>query len=692
MDRQEVRDIIETRARARLAQEELDERRRWEEAEAAAAAENQRKQDLKREKRAKLQREGEAERKRLRKEKIENIRLHNEAVSEMLTAAQTMDLPAVRLHLESLPADACHEAFRRTALHWAAENGDLALCQLLLEHKADPNFKDKHSATPLHKAAWNGQLEATRLLLEAGADPSVKDWDGETASEGGSPAIRSLVRDAARRKENPGQHRSLFRYLVARQCSPAMGLRLSVSLFTALSSPPPAEGGAMSSACLSGVNRWHSEHGRASLAGAVLRAAVQGLVEEPDCECHRELLGYLAGEGQVEVSPSQLARLLSSGTSPLDVKETLAAEVRDTLTRAAGPSSPPLLAAGEDEAARNANSACYSMLRRVTAELLRVEEDPDPVTVVGEDNSKVSRYAQTDLSTNSGGKAGGWHRYTTMTTGHVAARLLRHSSRSQQTRRIEKAIAAWRENYGVMAGEARCKQRVAEARQCALTADAVSVWRCHGLMAAQAKWRLEAARASLRAAGCLELFHSERHAAVEASKRQALFNQEILETAAQAMAGAAGLQFDLSEQERYERLQRARRDLREKAEAIFPGLGGGSLVETPSVAADFTALEEAQKSKRFAADALHSETLRLVELPPEEGLGPEHADVRFLMSQGFTGGENGRNKLWSWYDELKAVVQERPAPGKHLSENPAVVKAMLLQLFFDAQAEKPAAS
>ena len=60
----------------------------------------------------------------------------------------------------------------------------MILCNLLLNHKADPNFKDKGSATPLHKAAWNGCTAVANLLLKHKADPSILDADGQTAAQG----------------------------------------------------------------------------------------------------------------------------------------------------------------------------------------------------------------------------------------------------------------------------------------------------------------------------------------------------------------------------------------------------------------------------------------------------------------------------------------------------------------------------
>ena len=49
-------------------------------------------------------------------------------VSVMLQAAKDGDLVSVQHHIGELGADACHQAYRRTALHWAAENGDVSPC------------------------------------------------------------------------------------------------------------------------------------------------------------------------------------------------------------------------------------------------------------------------------------------------------------------------------------------------------------------------------------------------------------------------------------------------------------------------------------------------------------------------------------------------------------------------------------
>jgi ankyrin repeat protein len=58
------------------------------------------------------------------------------------------------------------------ALHWAASNGYLEVCKLLLENGADVHAWNDHS---FRRAAENGHSEVCRLLLEHGADIHAED-------------------------------------------------------------------------------------------------------------------------------------------------------------------------------------------------------------------------------------------------------------------------------------------------------------------------------------------------------------------------------------------------------------------------------------------------------------------------------------------------------------------------------------
>ena len=70
-----------------------------------------------------------------------------------------------------------------TALHGAAQTGNVEIMRVLLDKGADVNAKNKQGGTPLMWTAVYGNDEAARLLLSRGANASLKDNDGITAAE-----------------------------------------------------------------------------------------------------------------------------------------------------------------------------------------------------------------------------------------------------------------------------------------------------------------------------------------------------------------------------------------------------------------------------------------------------------------------------------------------------------------------------
>lgn len=63
----------------------------------------------------------------------------------------------------------------------AAELGDTAELQKLLNNKQDVNIQAKDGTTPLMAACKSGKLEAIKLLLKAGAKPDLRDEMGRSA-------------------------------------------------------------------------------------------------------------------------------------------------------------------------------------------------------------------------------------------------------------------------------------------------------------------------------------------------------------------------------------------------------------------------------------------------------------------------------------------------------------------------------
>jgi len=92
-----------------------------------------------------------------------------------------------------------------TALHAAAERGNIEVIRLLLKSNAGDFFKsfNELSWSPLHCAVKEGHLDAVKALLSAGADPNVYD-----ENNCGDPALKLAISykrlDVARALLNAG--------------------------------------------------------------------------------------------------------------------------------------------------------------------------------------------------------------------------------------------------------------------------------------------------------------------------------------------------------------------------------------------------------------------------------------------------------------------------------------------------------
>ena len=72
------------------------------------------------------------------------------------------------------------DEFGRSAIHYAAANGDTDEVARLLAGGADPGDADNVGFTPLHFAAQEQQSQVIGLLLAAGADVQAADRWGNT--------------------------------------------------------------------------------------------------------------------------------------------------------------------------------------------------------------------------------------------------------------------------------------------------------------------------------------------------------------------------------------------------------------------------------------------------------------------------------------------------------------------------------
>jgi len=91
-----------------------------------------------------------------------------------------------------------------TALHWAAEHGDLAMAEALLRARATVKAVTRiGSYTPLHLASKTGAAQIVEALLKAGADANALTESGATplhlaAAAGSGEAITALVSKGAK--------------------------------------------------------------------------------------------------------------------------------------------------------------------------------------------------------------------------------------------------------------------------------------------------------------------------------------------------------------------------------------------------------------------------------------------------------------------------------------------------------------
>jgi len=94
-------------------------------------------------------------------------------------ATRDGDLETVKVLLEEKPELVFrHDSNGRSPLLAAAEQGNLAMVELLLANKANINARDKLGQTPLHIAAYYGNQDMVKLLLANNANASAEDKDG----------------------------------------------------------------------------------------------------------------------------------------------------------------------------------------------------------------------------------------------------------------------------------------------------------------------------------------------------------------------------------------------------------------------------------------------------------------------------------------------------------------------------------
>ena len=115
-------------------------------------------------------------------------------------AAKKGDIEAVRQNIfAEVNVNAIGGFFRRTALHFAAEEGHKEIVELLINHNADLNKKTSNGCAALHFAAEEDHKEIAELLIAKGADVNAKDEEGGTALDWAIRHKRTEIADLLRK-------------------------------------------------------------------------------------------------------------------------------------------------------------------------------------------------------------------------------------------------------------------------------------------------------------------------------------------------------------------------------------------------------------------------------------------------------------------------------------------------------------
>lgn len=74
--------------------------------------------------------------------------------------------------------NSCSESYAYRPLQRAAEEGNVAMCRLLLDHGAGLELRDKMKRTPIYIAGYYGRKEVVKLFIQRGADVSAPSKGG----------------------------------------------------------------------------------------------------------------------------------------------------------------------------------------------------------------------------------------------------------------------------------------------------------------------------------------------------------------------------------------------------------------------------------------------------------------------------------------------------------------------------------
>jgi ankyrin repeat protein len=127
------------------------------------------------------------------------VRYGRKQRTRLMSLSRAGDVERVSFLLLKAGADVnARDAQTMTALHWAGQNGHVAVVRLLLDGGADVGATGKDGFTPLHLASDKGHEAIVRLLLDKGARINATTTRRSTplhfaSLSGHEPVVRLLI-------------------------------------------------------------------------------------------------------------------------------------------------------------------------------------------------------------------------------------------------------------------------------------------------------------------------------------------------------------------------------------------------------------------------------------------------------------------------------------------------------------------
>ena len=137
-------------------------------------------------------------------EKLENAEDPGSALHQ---AAEKGDLDEIVQLLDEGVDVEVQDKLLFTPLHRAAENGNYMAVRLLLDNGAQVRARNKYGVTPLHAAAQKGHVDVVKLLLSRGAKVTDRTLAGDTpmdlARDKGDYDVCKILKDNGDRGPMP---------------------------------------------------------------------------------------------------------------------------------------------------------------------------------------------------------------------------------------------------------------------------------------------------------------------------------------------------------------------------------------------------------------------------------------------------------------------------------------------------------